>query len=90
MTDYRQFKATPDPAMIAAKKQNTTTVAKKPTTAPVAQKTPTTATPAILAQTPASKPAPLPMVKIEQTRNNAKTFNEIPMEVDVKSQSVAI
>jgi hypothetical protein len=90
MTDYKQFKATPDPAMIAAKKQNTTTVAQKPTATPVAQKTPATSAPAILAQTPAAKPAPLPMTKIEQARNTTIKLNEIPMEVDVKSQSVAI
>jgi soluble lytic murein transglycosylase-like protein len=81
MTDYRQFKTTPDPAMIAAKKQNPTVAATKKATS----------TPAILAQTPASKPAPLPMSKFEQARNfNNKSSKGIPMEVDVKSQSVAI
>ncbi len=44
----------------------------------------------VLAQTPA-KQAPLPMVKIEQSRNlNVELIKEIPMEVEVKSQSVAI
>jgi hypothetical protein len=86
MTDYRQFKANPDPAMIAAKKQNTTTVAKKPTTTTQ----PTATTPAILAQTPATKPAPVPMTKLEQARSVNNPSKGIPMEIDVKSQSVAI
>lgn len=74
MTDYRQFKAHPDPAMIAAKKGT-------PTAINGAQ---------VLAQTP-GKQAPLPMVKIEQARNlNVELIKEIPMEVEVKSQSVAI
>lgn len=74
MTDYRQFKAHPDPAMIAAKKGT-------PTAINGAQ---------VLAQTP-GKQAPLPMVKIEQSRNlNVELIKEIPMEVEVKSQSVAI
>ena len=74
MADYRQFKAHPDPAMIAAKKG-----------------TPTAITGAqVLAQTP-GKQVPLPMVKIEQARNlNVELIKEIPMEVEVKSQSVAI
>ena len=37
------------------------------------------------------KSAPLPMAKIEQARNlNAELIKEIPMEVEVKTQSVAI
>lgn len=40
---------------------------------------------------PAAKSAPLPMTKIEQARNlNAELIKEIPVEMDVKSQSVAI
>lgn len=74
MADYRQFKTHPDPAMIAAKKGT-------PTAINGAQ---------VLAQTP-GKQAPLPMVKIEQARNlNVELIKEIPMEVEVKSQSVAI
>ena len=74
MADYRQFKTHTDPAMIAAKKGT-------PTAINGAQ---------VLAQTP-GKQAPLPMVKIEQARNlNVELIKEIPMEVEVKSQSVAI
>ncbi len=53
--------------------------------------TPTAITGAqVLAQTP-GKQVPLPMVKIEQARNlNVELIKEIPMEVEVKSQSVAI
>ena len=76
--DYKQYKAHPDPAMIAAKKPAATV----PKAISGAQ---------IIAQTPASKAAPLPMVKIEQSRNlNAEFVKEVPMEVEVKSQSVAI
>jgi hypothetical protein len=89
MTDYRQFKANPDPAMIAAKKQNTTVAVKNTTTATQSKAT-TTTTPAILAQTPAANPAPIPMTKLEQARNINKPSKGIPMEVDVKSQSIAI
>ena len=72
--DYKQFKSHPDPAMIAAKKGVPSAIAG-------AQ---------VLAQTP-GKPAPLPMIKIEQARNlNVELIKEIPMEVEVKSQSVAI
>ncbi len=76
--DYKQYKAHPDPAMIAAKKPATTA----PKAISGAQ---------VIAQTPAIKAAPLPMVKIEQSRNlNAEFVKEVPMEVEVKSQSVAI
>lgn len=71
MTDYRQYKAHPDPAMIAAQKGD-------PSISGSAQ---------VLAQSPTV----VPMVKIEQSRNlNVELIKEIPMEVDVKSQSVAI
>lgn len=43
----------------------------------------------VLATTPAH--APLPMVQIEQARNlNMELVKEVPVEVEVKSQSVAI
>ncbi len=75
MTDYRHLKAHPDPAIVAAKNGSV------PTTLKGAQ---------VIANTP-GKPAPLPMVKIEQSRNlNVELIKEIPMEVEVKSQSVAI
>lgn len=72
MTDYRQYKAHPDPAMIAATKG------------------PISINGGVIAQTPL-KPAPVPMVKIEQARNlNVQMLKEAPIEVEVKSQSVAI
>ncbi len=72
--DYRQYKSHPDPAMIAAKKGVPSTISGSQ----------------VLAQTPA-KSTPLPMVKIEQSRKlNVELIKEIPMEVEVKSQSVAI
>lgn len=83
MTDYRHLKANPDPAMIAAQKGGTTAkaVISAPTSISGAK---------VIAAAPA-KPAPLPMIKIEQSRNlNAELMNEIPVEVEVKSQSVAI
>ena len=72
MTDYRHFKAHPDPAMIAAQSV--------PSSINGAQ---------VIAGTSAH--APLPMVRIEQARNlNVELVKEIPIEVEVKSQSVAI
>lgn len=45
----------------------------------------------VIAISPNGKTVQLPMVKIEQARNlNADLIKEIPMEVEVKSQSVAI
>jgi len=74
MTDYRHLKAHPDPAMAAAKNGT-------PSSIKGAQ---------VVAAAP-GKSAPLPMVKIEQSRNlNVELIKEIPMEVEVKSQSVAI
>jgi len=73
MTDYRQYKVHPDPAIKAASKGY-----------------PTSVKGGVIAQTP-GKQAPLPMVRIEQARNlNAELIKELPMEVEVKSQSVAI
>lgn len=75
MSDYRHLKAHPDPAMVAAKKGIPTSIS---------------GSAKVLASTPGTS-APLPMVKIEQARNlNAELVKEIPMEVEVKSQSVAI
>ncbi len=77
MSDYRHLKANPDPAMIAAQRGN----AAVPVAISGAK---------VIAAVP-NKPAPLPMVKIEQSRNlNVQLLKEIPMEVEVKSQSVAI
>lgn len=74
MADYRQFKSHPDPAMIAATKPASTTAAQQ-------------AQAQVIAQTPAV----VPTVKIEQSRKfNVDLIKDIPMEVDVKSQSVAI
>ncbi|MBQ8458981.1 lytic transglycosylase domain-containing protein [bacterium] len=76
MADYNHLKAHPDPAIAAVK--NGTVI------------TSINGTSKVIAQTP-GKPAPLPMVKIEQARNlNMELIKEIPMEVEVKSQSVAI
>lgn len=78
MADYKHLKAHPDPAMIAVKQGIPSSVKSISGGAKV------------LASTPGT-PAPLPMVKIEQSRNlNAELIKEIPMEVEVKSQSVAI
>ncbi|MBE7712168.1 MAG: lytic transglycosylase domain-containing protein [Cyanobacteria bacterium SIG26] len=70
MTDYRNFKSNPDPAMVAA------------------QNLPSSINGA---QVLATSPSVVPMVKIEQARNlNMELVKEIPIEVEVKSQSVAI
>ena len=54
-----------------------------------AMSTPKAIAGAQVAATPEQKV--LPMVKIEQSRNlNVQLIKEIPMEVEVKSQSVAI
>lgn len=79
MTDYRHLKSNPDPSMIAAKKS-----------VPVSSVKAISGGAQVIAATP-GKPAPLPMVKIEQSRNlNAEIIKDLPMEVEVKSQSVAI
>jgi soluble lytic murein transglycosylase-like protein len=76
--DYRMYKANPDASMIAATKKPST-----PTSIAGGAK--------VLAQTPSSKLAPVPMVRIEQARNlNVELIKELPKEVEVKSQSVAI
>ena len=73
MTDYRYFKAHPEPS---------TTV--------VANSAPKATPGKVIAQN-SVKSAPLPMVKIEQARSmNIETLNSTPIEVEVKSQSVAM
>ncbi len=86
MADYNNFKAHPDPAMIAAK---------KPT--PVANRAVVAATPTLpngaakmVAKTP-TKAAPLPVSRFEEARKvNAQMIKAMPMEGELKSQSVAI
>ena len=71
MTDYRGFKANPDPAMVAA------------------QSVPISVTGG--AQVLAITPVQVPMVKIEQARNlNMELIKELPIEVEVKSQTQRI
>ena len=79
MADYYQMKAHPDP-IIAGVKNGTITVAGS-----------SKGSANVVAISPNGKAAPLPMVKIEQARNlNAELIKEIPVEIEVKSQSVAI
>ncbi len=78
MTDYRHYKANPDPAMIAARKN------------PAVAGTNPAGLTKMVAKAPA-KNAPLPVVRIEEARKlNAELVKELPMEVELKSQSVAI
>ena len=78
MTDYRHYKANPDPAMIAARKN------------PAFAGTNPAGLTKMVAKAPA-KNAPLPVVRIEEARKlNAELVKELPMEVELKSQSVAI
>lgn len=95
--DYYHFKSHPDPAMIAVKSAPVVNKTIAGSTRPVTSassvnvaSTTVASTPKVIAQVPV-KSAPLPMAKIEQARNlNAELIKEIPMEVEVKSQSVAI
>lgn len=102
MADYRQMKAHPDPVIAAVRNgavAKSGTVAK--TVASAQQKKPTTTavkngqvvqiadsgSKAVIVH----KNVPLPMHRIEQARNlNAGIMKEIPMEAEVKAQSVAI
>lgn len=78
MTDYRHYKANPDPSMIAARKN------------PAVAGTNPAGLTKMVAKAPA-KNAPLPVVRIEEARKlNAELVKELPMEVELKSQSVAI
>lgn len=80
MTDYRHYKANPDPAMIAARR-NSVVGASNSSPAGLTK---------MVAKAPA-KNAPLPVVRIEEARKlNAELVKELPMEVELKSQSVAI
>lgn len=96
MTEYRQMKAHPDPVIAAVK--NSTVAKANPPAATQHSKTSVAKT-QIASSNPASAPkatapiknVPLPMHKIEQARNlNAGIMKEIPMETEVKMQSVAI
>jgi len=96
MTDYRQMKAHPDPIIAqvknstVAKTEQTSAQQKKPVNA--AGKTIASTHPADTAKSQVqAKNAPLPLHKIEQARNlSAGILKEMPLEVEVKSQSVAI
>ena len=91
MTDYNHLKAHPDPAMIAARKGYPTIAQKAPAVVSSGAKgIATTKSPSVIVKTPA-KAAPLPMARIEQSRSlNAELLKGRPLEMDVKSQSVAI
>jgi hypothetical protein len=79
MSDYRQMKKHPDPIIAGVKDGTIKYNGNLKNSA------------SVVAISPSGKPAPLPMVKIEQSRNlNAELIKEIPMEIEVKSQSVAI
>ena len=85
MADYRHYKAYPDPAMIAVKKGTHSAVV----AAASAPKTPASIS-KMVAKAPV-KNAPLPVARIEEARKlNAELVKELPMEVELKSQSVAI
>lgn len=87
MADYRHYKAYPDPAMIAVKKGPSPAVIAA--AAPKAPKTPATIS-KMVAKAPV-KAAPLPVARIEESRKlNAELIKELPMEMELKSQSVAI
>lgn len=85
MADYRHYKAYPDPAMVAVKKGTPSAVI----TASSAPKAPA-AISKMVAKAPV-KSAPLPVARIEESRKlNAELVKELPIEVELKSQSVAI
>lgn len=87
MADYRHFKSHPDPSMIAVKNGTPGSA----TSVAVAAATPKVPSAAVkmVAKVPA-KSAPLP-VRIEESRKlNVKVIKELPIEVELKSQSVAI
>ncbi|MBR1425230.1 lytic transglycosylase domain-containing protein [bacterium] len=78
MADYHYLKAHTDPAVLAYKKQ-------------MVNKTPSKVNADMVAATPTSKLAPLPVAKIEQSRKlNVEIMKGDPVEVELKSQSVAI
>ena len=87
MADYNHFKAHPDPAMIAVKK--TTPVANRTVVAVQTPKVPAGAA-KMVAKAPV-KSAPLPVSRFEEARKvNAQMIKAMPMEGELKSQSVAI
>lgn len=89
MTDYNHLKAHPDPAIIAARRGYPTIAQKSPAVISSGAKG-IAKSPTVIAKTPV-KAAPLPMAKIEQSRKlNVELLKGRPMEMDVKSQSVAI
>ena len=88
MADYNHFKAHPDPAMIAAKKPSSP-VANCSVVAAAAPKVPA-GTAKMVAKAPV-KAAPLPVSRFEESRKvNAQMIKSMPMEGELKSQSVAI
>ena len=75
--DYKHYKAHPDPAMIAAKNGTLATMAQGKVPAGTAKMV--------------AKTAPLPVAKIEESRKlNAELIKDLPVEMELKSQSVAI
>ena len=87
MADYNHFKAHPDPAMIAVKKP--TPVANRTVVAVQTPKVPAGAA-KMVAKAPL-KSAPLPVSRFEEARKvNAQMIKAMPMEGELKSQSVAI
>ena len=88
MADYNHFKAHPDPAMIAAKKPSSP-VANRSVVAAAAPKVPA-GTAKMVAKAPV-KAAPLPVSRFEESRKvNTQMIKSMPMEGELKSQSVAI
>ena len=83
MTDYNHFKTHPDPAMIAAK-----TPAQPRAVATATPKVPVGAA-KMVAKAPV-KAAPLPNKFEEARRVNSQAIKALPMEMELKSQSVAI
>lgn len=87
MADYNHFKAHPDPAMIAVKKP--TPVANRAVVAVQTPKVPAGAA-KMVAKAPV-KSAPLPVSRFEEARKvNTQMIKAMPMEGELKSQSVAI
>ncbi len=96
MTEYRQMKANPDPVIASVKNAKVAKVNPPAATqhskvsvakTQIASTNPTSAVKASVSV----KNVPLPMHKIEQARNlNAGIMKEMPMEAEVKMQSVAM
>ncbi len=75
--DYRHYKAHPDPAMIAAKNGTLAVMTQDKAPASTAKMV--------------AKTAPMPVAKIEESRKlNAELIKDLPIEMELKSQSVAI